>query len=117
MKRLLAPTIACLALQAGCTYYQTTPATVVSVPSSPSPFERSWSAALGAFEDQGLRVTEADRSTGIIRGNRDGIGVTATLRTRADGGVRVELATSGNTDRDPELINRVHRSYDRRMGR
>jgi len=31
--------------------------------------------------------------------------------------VRVEFNTAGATARDPDLINRVSRSYDRRMGR
>jgi len=43
--------------------------------------------------------------------------VTANVRTQADGSVRVEFNTAGETSRDPDLINRVSRSYDRRMGR
>jgi len=39
------------------------------------------------------------------------------MRTQADGSVRVEFNTAGATSRDPDLINRVSRSYDRRMGR
>jgi hypothetical protein len=38
-------------------------------------------------------------------------------RLRADGSVRVEFNTAGETSRDPDLINRVARAYDRRMGR
>ena len=41
--------------------------------------------------------------------------VTATLRHQADGSVRVQFDSSGM--RDPQLIDRVSRSYDQRMGR
>ena len=43
--------------------------------------------------------------------------MTANLRAQADGSVRVELNTSGATGQDPGLIERISRSYDRRMGR
>jgi len=100
---------------AGCTYYQTAPGTYVSKPVSG--FDRSWAAAIGAFQDQGVRITSEDRSAGIVRGSRDGINVTANVRTQADGSVRVEFNTSGATERDPVLIDRISQSYDRRMGR
>ena len=102
-------------LFAGCTYYQTAPA--VYTTSSPSGFDRSYAAAVGAFEDQGVRITSEDRSAGIVRGTRSGIDVTAAVRTQPDGSVRVEFNTSGATARDPELINRITQSYNRRMGR
>jgi len=53
----------------------------------------------------------------MIRGHRDGIEVTATLHTQADGSVRVQFNTAGSTAQDPQLINRVSRSFDVRMGR
>ena len=99
----------------GCTYYQTAPG-VYTTP-VPASFDRSWSAALGAFDDQGVRVTSQDRGAGQIRGTRDGINVTANVRTQADGSVRVEFNTSGDTARDPKLIDRISRAYDRLMGR
>jgi len=34
-----------------------------------------------------------------------------------DQSVRVEFNTSGATAKDPELINRITQSYNRRMGR
>jgi hypothetical protein len=43
--------------------------------------------------------------------------VAANVRTQADGSVRVEFNTSGATGQDPALIDRISRSYDRRMGR
>jgi hypothetical protein len=104
-------------LLAGCTYYQTAPGYYGTPPAPVSSYDSSWSAAVGAFEDQGVRITNEDRAAGIVRGTRDGIDVTANVRTQADGSVRVEFNTTGATARDPDLINRVSRSYDRRMGR
>ena len=52
-------TIAALALplcfSAGCTVYESAPGVFVTAP--PSTFDRSWSAAVGAFEDHGVRIT------------------------------------------------------------
>jgi len=109
--------VAVLALAAveGCTYYQTAPG--VYTTAVPASFDRSWSAALGAFDDQGVRVTSQDRGAGQIRGTRDGINVTANVRTQSNGSVRVEFNTSGDTARDPQLIDRMSSAYDRRMGR
>jgi hypothetical protein len=101
---------------AGCTYYQTAPGVYSSAP-APASFDRSWSAALGAFADQGVQVTSQDRGSGQIRGTRGGINVTANVRTQADGSVRVEFNTGGDTARDPQLIDRISRAYDRLMGR
>jgi hypothetical protein len=102
-------------LVAGCTYYQTVPGTYTTKPVGG--FDRSWAAAVGALEDQGVRVTAEDRTAGIVRGTRDGINVNANVRTQADGRVRVEFNTSGATGSDPELINRISQAYERRMGR
>jgi hypothetical protein len=101
----------------GCTVYQTAPGYYTTSPPPPNNFDRSWSAVVGAFQDQGLRVTSEDRASGVVRGTRDGIDVAANVRTQADGSVRVEFNTSGATNRDPQLINRVSSAYDRRMGR
>jgi hypothetical protein len=100
---------------AGCTYYQTAPG--VYAQAVPASFDRSWNAALGAFADQGVQVTSQDRGTGQIRGAREGINVTANVRTQTDGSVRVEFNTSGDTARVPQLIDRISRAYDRQMGR
>src|SRR5262245_32495921 len=85
----------------GCTYYQTAPG--VYSTATPASFDRSWQAALGAFADQGVPVASQDRGAGVIRGTRNGINVTANVRTQADGSVRVEFNTSGDTARDPQL--------------
>lgn len=105
------------ALVGGCTYYVTESRYVSGLPPPAAGFDRSWSAVLGAFGDQGVPVTTADRETGVVRGSRDGIDVTANVRAQADGSVRVEFNTSGATTRDPALIDRISRAYDQRMGR
>ncbi len=99
----------------GCVVYQTAPGVYSPYPSTS--FDRSWSAAVGAFADQGVRITAEDRGAGVVRGTRDGIDVVANVRTQADGSVRVEFSTSGATARDPRLIDRISRAYDSRMGR
>jgi hypothetical protein len=107
--------VAMVCLAGGCVVYETAPGVYVTAP--PSTFDRSWSAAVGAFEDQGVRITSQDRAAGQVRGTRDGIDLVANVRTQADGSVRVEFNTSGATARDPGLIDRVSRAYDRLMGR
>ena len=99
----------------GCTYYETAPGVYATAPSST--FDRSYAAARGAFEDQGVTITSEDRSAGVVYGNWNGIDLIANVRTQADGSVRVAFNTSGATAKDPELINRVTQSYNRRMGR
>jgi hypothetical protein len=102
-------------LFSGCAYYQPAPAVYVTKPANS--FDRSWNAAVGALQDQGVRIATQDRSSGIVRGSRNGIDATANVRTQADSSVRVEFNTSGATANDPELINRITQSYNRRMGR
>jgi hypothetical protein len=118
MSRLVCTVAALLAaavLAAGCTVYQTAPGVYAAAPVSS--FDRSWSAALGAFQDQGVQIITEDRASGTIRGRRGGIDLTASVLTQADGTIRVAFNTSGTTAQDPDLINRVSRSYDMRMGR
>ena len=94
---------------AGCTYYV--------APGGPASFDRSWDAATGALRDQGLEVIAADRPSGVATGRRGQVDVTARVRTQADGSVRVEFNTPGSGAPDRELMERVSRSYDQRMGR
>jgi hypothetical protein len=98
---------------AGCAYYVAPAGTVV--PATPASFDRSFSAAAAAMRDQGLAVSVEDRASGTIVGKLDGGTVTAAVRQQADGSVRVQFDATGA--RDPALIERVSRSYDRRMGR
>ena len=104
------------ALFTGCTYNQTAPG-VYSTTVTTSKFDQSWSAAVGALADQGVRITRQDRGAGVVQGTLDGIEVTGNVRTQADGSVRVQFDTSGATKRDPTLIERITRSYNSRMGR
>jgi hypothetical protein len=64
-----------------------------------------------------VTIVSEDRGAGVVRGTRNGINVVGSVLTQADGSVRVQFDTSGATNRDPSLINRVSSAYDRRMGR
>ncbi|MGN6734155.1 MAG: hypothetical protein ACTHMB_19630 [Candidatus Binatia bacterium] len=84
---------------------------------APSTFDRSWSAALSAAQDEGVRITSEDRGSGVIRGSRNDQEVTINLRSQADGSVRIEISARGPKGSDPGLASRISRAYDRRMGR
>ena len=116
-------TILTTALLSGCYYYPPAPVYYKPAPavytstSTVSKFDQSWSAIVGAFSDQGVRITTQDRGAGVIQGNRYGINITGNIRTQADNSVRVQFDTSGDTASDPGLIDRITGSYNRRMGR
>ena len=97
----------------GCVVKEPVPAYVPS----PSTFDRAWSAAIGAAQDEGVRITSEDRVNGIITGRRGDQDVTIDVRTQADGNVRVEFSAKGPKGSDPGLAGRMLRAYDRRMGR
>ena len=97
----------------GCTVYQPVPAYVPA----PSTFDRAWSAAVGAAQDEGVRITSEDRGRGVISGSRGEQDVTITVQTQADGNVRVEFGARGPKGPDTGLAGRISRAYDRRMGR
>jgi hypothetical protein len=105
--------VAVFLMLGGCVVYE--PVLVPSPQTTQQRFDRAWSAASGAMYDQGLSITVQDRATGVIRGERGGVTITATLFTQADGSVQVKFSTSGNSA-DPSLIERVSASYDRRIG-
>jgi len=109
----LAAAFACsvlLALQ-GCTYYGVPPPGTV-----PANYDRSFDAATEAMRDQGLAITVQDRTNGTVVGNNPGgTAVRAIVARQPDGSVRVQFDASDA--RDPSLLDRVSRSYDRRMGR
>ncbi|MGH7846352.1 MAG: hypothetical protein ACREQW_14440 [Candidatus Binatia bacterium] len=92
-------------------------ATQEPAPPPPSPFDRAWSAALLAAQDEGVRITSEDRMGGVIRGYRGEQEVTINIRTQTDGSVRVEMSARGPKGSDPGLAGRISRAYDRRMGR
>lgn len=114
--RAVGASLLATAALAGCYTYAPAPAAVY-VPAGPSTFDRSWNAALGAMADQGVQIFQQDRASGTIRGRYGGIDVTASVLTQADGSVRVAFDTSGATSQDPQLIERITRSYSARMGR
>jgi len=93
----------------GCTYY--------APPPGPSTSDRAYNAMLGAMSDQGVKVTDANPTAGLITGQRGGITVIATVAPQADGTTRVEFRTKGDINQDPNLINRITGSYNARMGR
>jgi hypothetical protein len=103
--------VSCLAVLAGCASQEPVPAP------PPTTFDRSWNAALGAAQDEGVRITSEDRVNGVIRGLRGEQEVTINIRTQADGNVRVEIGARGPKGSDPGLAGRISRAYDRRMGR
>lgn len=106
----------CTILLGGCTYYQVAPSgSYTTAPTNT--FDRSWSAARNAMLEEGVRIVEEERSTGMLRGDRNGIQVGAYVRSQADGRIRVEFKTLGATTVDPQLIERISASYDRQMGR
>lgn len=98
-------------LATACVVYEPVPAY------QPSSFDRSWAAAIGALQDQGVTITEQDRVGGVVRGTRGAVTATASVRMQADGRMRVEFTTKGATGADPALAERISASYERRMGR
>ena len=92
-----------------CVYHESPP--------PPNTFDRSWSAALSAVQDEGVRIASEDRGSGVIRGFNNEQEVTVNLRTQADGSVRIEISARGPKGSDPGLAGRISRAYDRRMGR
>src|SRR5262245_65371529 len=77
---------------------------------APSTFDRAWNAALGAAQDEGVRIIFEDRSNGVITGSRGDQDVTISVRTQADGSVRGEFSARGPQGWDQvvaELVARV----------
>jgi hypothetical protein len=104
----------------GCAYYvapdgTVVPAGVYPAGTAPASFDRSFAAAAGAMRDEGLTVTVEDRARGSVVGTSGGGTVTASLHQQPDGSVRVQF--DSRAVRDPDLITRVSRYYERRMGR
>jgi len=97
---------------AACVTYEPVPASTVQ-----QRFDRSWTAAAGAIYDNGLTITAQDRAAGVIRGERAGITVTATVETLPDGRIQVKFFSTGETKNDPYILGRVTDSYNQRMGR
>ena len=82
-----------------------------------SSYDRVWDSALGAAEDAGVKITSADKTTGIIRGVTGSTDVTISVTTQADGRIRLAFSSKGSTGEDADLNDRFTRYYNRRMGR
>jgi hypothetical protein len=111
MKRLFGLFVIALVFVSGCYY----PAPVYAP--GPTSFDRSWDAARGAAYDEGLQITNEDRSSGVITAVRGQQEVTINVFRQADGSIRVEITARGPQGSDSGLADRVSRAYDRRMGR
>lgn len=118
MKKFIARSIFALGLSAalaGCVVYD--PYYPYGHPSPTASFDRSWNAAVGALQGEGVVITQQDRAAGVIGGTLGGLSVGARVMTQADGRVRVEFNTSGSGAASQQLAERISRSYDNRMGR
>ena len=72
---------------------------------------------MGAAYDEGVHVTIQDRGSGFIRGTKGSANVEISVRTQADGSVRVAINARGGGREDTALADQINQSYDRRMGR
>lgn len=106
-----------LAALHGCYYYPPAVPVAAPQPTMQQRFDRSWSAAQGAMVDQGLAITNQDRGAGVIQGQRDGVSITASVQTLADGRIQVKFNSKEAAGADAGLIHRISESYERRMGR
>lgn len=104
---------AAVAVLAGCVVapypgpYATTPAN----------FDRSWDAALGAANDAGIQVTQADRASGRISGVKAGAAVSIALQPQADNTLKLSFDAPASKETNPTLGERWAAAYNRRMGR
>src|SRR5436190_1080380 len=80
------------------------------------PMAQSFEAAVGALQDVGLTVVNADRNTGSLRGTRGTVEGLIEIRMRPDGRVGVEMKARDPDNRDPKLTDRMAEAYNRRMG-
>src|SRR6478735_3379156 len=125
MKRFLLATVGAAALLTGCYVapYYPSPAHAVTNTTgtrevkTPPSFDKSWDAALGAANDAGVQVTNADRNNGRITGNKGGAAVTIELRPQPDNSLQVMFNAPDSTETNPTLNQRWVAAYNRRMGR
>ena len=110
---LLTLLIVLTVLVGGCVVYEPMPAPAYYG----SSYDRVWDSALGAAEDAGVKITSADKTTGIIRGVTGSTDVTISVTTQADGRIRVAFSSRGAKGEDADLNDRFIRYYNRRMGR
>ena len=96
----------------GCVIYEPVPAPAYHG----NTFNRVWDSALGAAADAGVKVTSADRNTGLIQGVTSTAEVTISVTTQADGNIRVAFSNKGAKGIDSGLNERLAGFYNRRMG-
>jgi len=72
---------------------------------------------LGAAEDAGVRISYSDKTTGKIQGVTGSTDVTISVRTQADGKIRVEFTSRTPNGEDADLNKRFTVFYNKRMGR
>ena len=84
--RVLVALVLGSALATACVVYEPYPGYYAA-----STFDRAWSAAQGALQDAGVRITGSDQGTGVIRGDKDGIDVSVAVVRQADGSTRVQF--------------------------
>lgn len=89
------------------------PATFSSAPLTT--FDRSFSAAVRAFRDEGVGDINADRQAGSITGRAGSTPISAAFRRQADGTLSVQFASPDPKAND--LLQRIYNTYNRRMGR
>ena len=84
---------------------------------TPTSYDRVWNSALGAAEDAGVRISYSDKTTGKIQGVTGSTDVTISVRTQADGKIRVEFTSRTPNGEDADLNKRFTVFYNKRMGR
>jgi hypothetical protein len=111
-KLLWLAVVACVLPVAACVYDPYYGGYAVSA-SPQQRYDRAWSNVSAAMYDQGMTITSQDRGSGMIRGERNGVVITATIQTMPDGSLQTKF-NSSNDSADPNLVNRVSESYARR---
>lgn len=83
----------------------------------PSKYDRVWDAAYGAATDVGVQIQSADRGSGLIRGFKDQVTVSISVRSQPDGGAVAEIKATGPAPHDRAVSQQLSQAYERRMGR
>jgi hypothetical protein len=83
----------------------------------PSKYDRVWDAAYGAATDVGVQIQSADRGSGLIRGFKDQVTVSISVRAQPDGGAVAEIKATGPAPHDRTVSQQLSQAYERRMGR
>jgi len=112
MKIIWSALISFFVLQS-CVAYAPAPAPAVYRVSS---YEIAWEAALKAAEDVGIRITRADKATGIIEGQSEWTAVTIRVIGQPEERIRLEVSLRGPSQ-EASIANEFHQAYQRHVGR